>query len=318
MPPAGPGRPARGRPLSTPPAAPPADQSRAGFRCSVAAEQRDDDLAGTATHVDAFLLVEHHGPWGVAVLRDARLPEEVQRHLGGHRGLKVLFVRRHDRARRGTSYRVLAAFPRRRVMVATTVSDHAQIAGLDVAAIARGEVPDWEPVPGPLYAVCTHGKHDACCAERGRPVAAVLTGLRPETTWEVSHVGGDRFAANLLVLPEGLYYGRTDPVSVPGLADLHEAGRLDLTRLRGRASLPFAAQHAEIALRRHLGEDRLDGVRLVRREGDRLVLAHVESSGETEWAVTVVRSLREPALLTCGADRLNPVPVFEVTALERL
>ena len=28
------------------------------------------------------------------------------------------------------------------------------------------------------------------------------------TTWEVSHIGGDRFAANLLVLPEGLYYGR--------------------------------------------------------------------------------------------------------------
>src|SRR4029453_5830608 len=63
------------------------------------------------------------------------------------------------------------------------------------------------------------GRHGACCAERGRPVAAALAQAHPEETWEVSHIGGDRFAGNLLVLPNGLYYGRLDPgpaLAAPG------------------------------------------------------------------------------------------------------
>ena len=63
--------------------------------------------------------------------------------------------------------------------------------------------------------VCTHGRHDACCAERGRPVAAALAAAHPEQTWEVSHIGGDRFAANVLVLPDGLYYGRVSAADAP-------------------------------------------------------------------------------------------------------
>jgi hypothetical protein len=50
----------------------------------------------------------------------------------------------------------------------------------------------------PIYLVCTHGRHDACCAVRGRPVAAALAAAYPERTWECSHIGGDRFAANVV------------------------------------------------------------------------------------------------------------------------
>ena len=41
-----------------------------------------------------------------------------------------------------------------------------------------------------------------------------------------------RFAANLLVLPEGLYYGRIDPLDAAELVHRHQAGRLLLYRLR--------------------------------------------------------------------------------------
>ena len=80
-------------------------------------------------------------------------------------------------------------------------------------------------------------------------------------------MGGDRFAANMVVLPEGLYYGRMDPGTAAQVAALHEDGRVDLARLRGRASYPMHVQYAEIALRRHLEEDRLDAVRLGRPTG---------------------------------------------------
>ena len=64
---------------------------------------------------------------------------------------------------------------------------------------------------GPILLVCTHGVHDTCCALRGRPVAAALAARWPGQVWECSHVGGDRFAPNVVVLPDGFYYGNLDP-----------------------------------------------------------------------------------------------------------
>lgn len=308
MSPTDPRGPARGRPLSVPTGA--ADE----FRCSVAAEARADDLAGTATHLAAFLLVEHHGPWGVSAPRGSRMPAEVRRHLLLHKSVRVLLARRHLRAHRGRSYRVFLAVPRTGLLLTSTVEDHRDLLALDLDGIAHGRLPDWPEAPGPLYGVCTHGRHDACCAERGRPVAASLSSVRPGETWEVSHIGGDRFAANMVVLPTGLYYGRLDSASVLAVAERHEGGRLDLDLLRGRTTVPMSVQYAEIALRRHLDEDRLSAVRLVGRDGATSVFTH---EGR-RYAVTVRRSLTAPARLACAASRLNPVPVHEVVSLEQI
>lgn len=273
-----------------------------------------DELAGTATHVAAFLVVENHGPWGVSAPRDGRFPEAVKRHLTRHRSIKVLMARRHHRAHRGTEYRASLAFPGRRLMVSTTFHDPDELLAIDLDAVARGEVPDWERDTGAVFGVCTHGRHDACCAERGRPVAAALSASHPQETWEISHIGGDRFAANMVVLPEGLYYGRMDPGTASQVAALHQQGRVDIERLRGRASYPMSVQYAEIALRRHLEEDRLDALRLVRRAGPMTVFRR----DGVDWAVTVARSTRGEAQMTCGLDRLNPLPVFEVLDLRQV
>jgi hypothetical protein len=306
---------ARGRPLT-----PTARASARGgdFRCSAASEQRQDDLAGTATHVTAFLLVEHHGPWGTSAPRDSRLPEAVRAHLATHKNIKVLLARRHHRAHRGPDFRVFLCFPARRLLVTSTFTDPEELTRLDLDAVSRGESPDWARAQGPLFGVCTHGRHDACCAERGRPVASAMTASHPAETWEISHMGGDRFAANLLVLPEGLYYGRMGPESASEVAWLHEAGRLDVGRLRGRSSYPMHVQYAEIALRRLLEEDRLDAVRLVRREGWTSVFAHRDDSGSREWAVTVSRRTHGEGQLTCGLERLSPVPVHDVVSIEQI
>jgi hypothetical protein len=288
------------------------------FRCSVASEQRQDDVAGTATHVSAFLLVENHGPWGASAPRDSRLPEDVRRHLATHKNIKVLLARRHHRAHRGDQHRVFLAFPARRQLFASTFVDPDELTLLDLDAVSRGEAPDWARVDGPLFGVCTHGRHDACCAERGRPVAAALTLSHPEETWEISHMGGDRFAANMVVLPEGLYYARMEPESAPEVALLHLAGRLDLTRLRGRSSYPMHVQYAEIALRRRLGEDRLDAVRLVRRQGWTSVFVVHDRGESQEWAVTVSRRTHGEGQLTCGLERLSPLPAHDVVSIEQI
>ncbi|MEV5960921.1 sucrase ferredoxin [Kribbella sp. NPDC051952] len=98
----------------------------------------------------------------------------------------------------------------------------------------------------PVYLVCTHGRHDACCAVRGRPIAAALAGAYPDRTWECSHIGGDRFAANVVVLPHGLFYGHVPVTRAVELAKRYDEGNVvpDLLRGSGAFAPPVqAAQH---------------------------------------------------------------------------
>jgi hypothetical protein len=77
-------------------------------------------------------------------------------------------------------------------------------------------------------------------------VAAALAAAYPERTWECSHIGGDRFAANVVVLPHSLFYGHVTASRAVELAKLYDEGLVvpDLLRGSGAFTPPVqAAQH---------------------------------------------------------------------------
>jgi hypothetical protein len=285
-------------------------------RCSAVALARGDQLAGSATRVGSFLLVEESGPWGEVALRDSRLPADVAawlRRQAAATQVRILLIRRPGRAD-PASVRVFAV--RSGAWCESAALDRVDdVRDLDLTALAAGRslgLPRWDE---PVLLVCTHGRHDACCAERGRPVAAELSRLSPSRVWECSHLGGDRFAANVLVLPEGLGFGQVGVPAAEGLLAALDRGELDLDLLRGRCTLPMAAQYAEVRLRRELGETREDAVRpLGCHRVDGLLLASFERAGTT-YDVSV-RTLHDaPAMLTCRALRENQVPRHEIVAI---
>lgn len=298
------------------------------FRCAGASLLRDEPVAGTASTVRAFLLLEHPGPWGVDALRDARLPDGLGARLraaGAETGVRVLLVRRPGARPADTDPWVFAAHadPHHPRLEGGPVGDLAQALDLDLAGLRAGRPSGLPAYDGSLLAVCTHGRHDACCAERGRPVARALAQAHPDETWEVSHIGGDRFAGNLLVLPHGLYYGRLEPPSALAVAGAHLAGQLDLDHLRGRSGLAMPVQYAELALRRELAETRIDALTLTARS----LVEGSASDGVTEAVFDVagaayavrVRTTRGPEQrrLTCRAGRDNPVPRHELLGVVR-
>lgn len=295
------------------------------FRCAAASEERSESLAGSASTVSAFLLVEHPGPWGVDALRDARLPDglgdALRERTAGTR-TKVLLVRRPDGSSKdGAGVHVFAAWAHHQDpwLEATVLDDITDVLDLDLGGLGHGRSLGLPRRAEPVYAVCTHGRHDACCAERGRPVAAGLAEAFPEQTWEASHVGGDRFSANLVVLPHGLYYGRLEPDTARGLARLVAAGELDLDHLRGRSGYATPLQAAEIALRRWTDERRLDGVRFVSRRSQDGRTDAVLAVEDREYAVTVLTSRApEPTTLTCRATRDSLAARHEVTEIRAL
>lgn len=86
--------------------------------------------------------------------------------------------------------------------------------------LTHSEPDDGEPITKPVIAVCTHGIRDRCCALFG---GAIVDALRDAPNAdsvdvrEASHLGGDRFAPTVLVLPSGHTYGHLEPADAPAL-----------------------------------------------------------------------------------------------------
>ncbi|ADB29348.1 Sucraseferredoxin family protein [Kribbella flavida DSM 17836] len=255
----------------------PADRYRPETGCAASAEGRGDSLIASAPPAERWLLIEHNGAWPRAALTALRrtpptasgeatnptasgeatnptaddpiraepapddLAAEVARLCTAARCRPVL-IRRHGRAA-GTE-------PRRWMLVDSRPGHE---------SIRQGHLPTDEhllkvlsgadpgtPTTDPIYLVCTHGRHDACCAVRGRPAAAALAAAYPDRTWECSHIGGDRFAANLVFLPHSLFYGHVPPAEAVRLAQAYDEGHIVPAYYRGSgAHLPAvqAAQH---------------------------------------------------------------------------
>ena len=292
----------------------------ARFRCAEASTDRRETLVGTASTVRAFLLVETPGPWGVDAFSGP--PDGPNRRLatlaGRHR-VRPLMIRRHGRSAPDRFTVFTAYADARTAWVETTrVADPLDLLDLDLAGLAAGRSPGLTPHHEPLFLVCTHGKHDVCCAERGRPVAAALSRRQPESTWEVSHIGGDRFAGNMLVLPEGLYYGRLTPDDALSVAERHRDGHLALDHLRGRSSYPFAVQAAETFLRTHLDKTGIDALVLTSSSRtDDATSARFTCEGGS-WQVSVRTSHSPGEQLTCRSAGANPAPLHELVSVTAL
>jgi len=165
-----------------------------------------------------------------------------------------------------------------------------------------------EASAGRRYLVCTNGARDPCCAIRGPAVAQALERELPGQVYECSHFGGHRFAANVLVLPDGLCFGRLDARAAVALAAELEAGRLPLEHLRGRTALAPEQQAAEILVRRELDLTDFDGLHHV--EGTTFELA----DGRRATASLVAHDL-EPHRVSCRDDKVEASTRWNLEAL---
>jgi hypothetical protein len=269
--------------------------------CSDISRENDEPLGATASRIDRWLLVEYRGLWSSDALAGSGLSDQVKARLrelrGVHPRTRLLLIRRPDRRH----HRTLAVY------VADSRQGHERLARMDIARHEdlRGIDPwaDASQVDDPLFLACTHGKHDACCARYGRPLFEALSEqVGAESAWQCTHVGGDRFAANAVCLPHGVYYGRLERDEVPVLVDEYLAGRIALAHYRGRSCWPFAVQAAERRIRAEEGLTGLDDLSLdaVEESGDRWTVSFATREGLRE--VEVVEELGELTQLTCNAE----------------
>lgn len=269
--------------------------------CSDISRENDEPLGATASRIDRWLLVEYRGLWASDALVGSGLSDQVKARLCELRAIhprtRLLLIRRPDR-RQHPTLAVYVADSRegRESLGRLEIAHHEELRRLDPWTAATR-------IDGPLFLACTHGKHDPCCARYGRPLFEALSEqLDSQSAWQCSHVGGDRFAANAVCLPHGVYYGRVDRDDVPALVDEYLAGRISLAQYRGRSCWPFAVQAAERLIRAEEALTALDDLSLDRAEqaGERWTVSFTTRIGRREAEVAV--ELGELTQLTCNSD----------------
>ncbi|MGH3457230.1 sucrase ferredoxin [Aeromicrobium sp.] len=285
-------------------------------QCADTARERGDPMHGTALNVRRFLLIEHPGPWPFDALRAIRQDiHDLLVAATNTAGSRTLLIRRHGRA---------TATPERAWAVADVIGgrirwgtwgDDSDL--LDAHDALSEPTTSWSDEP--VLLVCTHGRHDTCCAVRGRPVAAALAERHGDRVWECSHVGGDRFAPTVVVLPDGTYYGGLDDDDAGDIIDRHLDGTVTPSRLRGSSLFAPVAQAAAVAVHERFGPG---GARDV-------TSANVETTDRGRWrvelrctgrlpervVVEVEARQSAPAMLTCRAVKPSSARTFEVTGL---
>jgi hypothetical protein len=219
---------------------------------------------GVAAHATApvasrgWLLIEHPGPWAERAV-ETKLPAPLgDLAVAADRvGIRVQLIRRPRPQRTASSLDEDAGPTRTGVYAAWTCGPEPWLrrvgesvldsGALDLIGIAEGIAPPEAASAGPLYLVCAHARRDRCCGKFGASLARELAARYPARVWETTHLGGHKHAANMALLPHGLYYGPLDLPAALNAIGAYERGQVTAHRYRGRAGHDEAWQEAEFA-----------------------------------------------------------------------
>lgn len=279
--------------------------------CSLASLEAGESLVATATEsVDRWLLLEVAEPWAPKALETEALPGSVRAKLVDWQSAprrRLQLIRRPGRSGKHPLLMQVHSEAHRHEAFKLEIDGYEDLLELDLDALPVAPAT-------PICLVCVHGHRDRCCALHGSAVFRAIQSQGVET-WQSSHLGGHRFAACALWLPEGLMYGRLRAEHAPAFVQARQAGKLgDMDFFRGRCAYDRPTQAAEIFLRRKLGEQDASAVAFIESEpeDESTWLARFRTtSGETS-----VRVRLEPtgidAPASCGGE---PEPVTRFVEL---
>jgi hypothetical protein len=214
--------------------------------CTDLCSARGEPLAGTGDAPQRILMLAWpRGKWRTprweSVDMSPALSETL--HEAAHAGLHVALV---DKVEAEASLPTLHALPE------NVFADFADEGDL-IAAIrdyVAGKLFAGQPDARSTILCCTDSRRDACCARHGFSTYKALVAEADPARFNIvqaTHIGGCRFAASLVVMPQRQRYGRMTAAQAPDFLAALGQGEVYLPAYKGRTDRPEPLQVAELA-----------------------------------------------------------------------
>ena len=231
------------------------------FFCADASRQAGEDIIGSGSIFQTYVLVECPTPWEYEAFDSKQVPDNLKNLVAeinqSKQPIRFLLIT-NNKPKKTAETKVLIydrsqkKFSRGYNKREFNVDSIDSVAGV-VKNYLAGENSDCEVLTEPTrdILVCTHGSHDQCCARYGNGfyLQALATiaelGLDNVRMWKASHFGGHRFAPTAIDFPDGRYYGVLEQDSFKSI--LMRAGDINcLSKVyRGWGILPNPIQVLE-------------------------------------------------------------------------
>jgi hypothetical protein len=231
------------------------------FFCCQHSRAVEEQLFASVKPNRVWFLLEYAFPWGRKAFEESSLAAPIKNYLSNLLDetpeSKLLFIKNQDSlfSERITFFVGVGSEVEPRLH-RFALNDYADLLDVDVnALLSGGHFTGASIHSDPIYLVCTNGKRDQCCAKFGLEAYNQLVQYHQgETVWQTTHVGGHRFAGNVVCFPHGIYFGRVTEGDAKTLMDAYRSGEILLDKYRGRACYQPVVQAAEYYLRERTGE----------------------------------------------------------------
>jgi hypothetical protein len=315
------------------------------FLCSNFSTQVGEPLPGTATYAQVWFLLEYNGTWESKAFEASTISNQVKNLvtaiLQQLPAAKLLLIRSSSsrminlppqspasiRQGAGIAFYTVLVNETRSLLYRFRLYSYEELLEMDLVGLAHGyPVYDIHQTDDKLFLVCTHGRRDRCCARAGSLIfesmysKAARMGLT-ENIWQCSHVGGHRFAANVLCFPDGIFYGRVGIEDIDPVMSTYRAGEFYSAKARGRSCLEGPVQAAEIFLRQITGLNGLYDFAPAQtnqiEDGVWRVSFQLQTGGQGYKLLIAKKTANQSVYKSCTSAEKTPLEIFELLELQQ-
>jgi len=263
--------------------------------CSELSLDTKEQIFGTVPRVDVWFLIEYNQAWAKKAFLSSAIPEMVKKrvyeNLNSIPNSRLQLIKRHKSNEQGLKFYIGVSDELEPKLFELNLKSYEDILDLSIPEVISGNSFSRSE---PIFLVCTHGRHDRCCGRFGVPV--YLEATRQENgflTWQCTHLGGHRFAANLLCFPHGIYYGRVRASNVSTIIKDYQNQCISLDMYRGRSCYSSDVQAAEYFLRINTGIRTIRYFRFIRMQNidrENSIFEFISLADEKKHVVNIHRN----------------------------
>lgn len=308
--------------------------------CSHESRQVGENPIATAANYQTYILIECPPPWATDAIDSKSIPENLQilhqEIQGSNLSVQLLFIYRKKLIHKNTTRCIIyyqeegtSKGYSKKEFVVPDISSTVPIlreylfTGDFTASSIETQTRD--------ILICTHGSQDICCAKYGKPfynqainLVANLS-LDSVRVWQVSHIGGHRFAPTVIDFPECRFYARLDQNYFTAI--LTRTGDISCLKYiyRGWGLLPYPVQVLEREMIFKYGWDWFDyqlNSQLIKQKINnnlvRVQLSFQKPNCEVETVQADILENEAKAVYLigdCGDTELEKIPQYSITKL---